>query len=122
MWWSGNHGYDKEIFILQGEYTFSAAYDFCWMMRLGTPDCLLVGMPVGQRNPTSGNMLNLQLPYTKIPFSLATNKYLFKYDLSEKDGFLEPDIYYSFQREDTVLLCELKQIIKLKREGVRQFP
>lgn len=115
--WTGHQGYNKEIFILHGERTFSAAYNFCWVMRLANPNCILVGMPVGQINPIFGNRLDLQLPNTKIPFTVATQKSLIKYNLSEESGFLMPDICYSFQCEDTVLLSELKQIIKLKYQS-----
>lgn len=112
--WDGHGGYDKDVFILQGINTFSAAYDFCWVMRLAVPNCLLVGMTVGQCNPIFGNMVSMQLPNTKIPFTVACSRSLYKYDLFQENGFLKPDIPYSFRYEDTVLLDELKQIINLK--------
>lgn len=113
--WERHEGYDKDVFILQGINTFSAAYNFCWVMRLAVPDCLLVGTAVGQCNPVFGNMVLMQLPNTKIPFTVASSRSLYKYHLLQENGFLKPDIPYSFQREDTVLLDELKQIINFKK-------
>lgn len=112
--WGRQDGYDKDVFVLQGMNTFSAAYSFCWKMRSAVPACLLVGTTVGQCNPMFGNAVLQKLPNTKIPFAVAGNSVLYKHNLLQENGFLKPDIPYSFQREDSVLLDELKQIIKLK--------
>lgn len=107
-------GFDKNIYVLQGSGTFSASYDFCWAIRLAAKNVRLVGERVGQFNPICGNILQFHLPNSKIPFRVATNKHYLNYGLPEENGFLMPDIPFTFQYTDSLTREEMYKIIMIK--------
>ena len=107
-------GFDKNIYVLQGSGTFSASYDFCWAIRLAAKNVRPVGERVGQFNPICGNILQFHLPNSKIPFRVATNKHYLKYGLPEENGFLMPDIPFTFQYTDSLTREEMYKIIMTK--------
>ncbi len=104
--------YDANVYVLQSYRTASSGSSFCLCMRLWVPRTLLVGEPYADLNPSSGNILLMQLPNTGISFRLPTHSTHFLHSLKEEEGRLQPDLPFTFQYADSVTLGEMKKIIQ----------
>jgi len=107
-------GFDGKVFIIMGNNTYSAAYDFCEQAKWSKAG-ELVGEEPGQRSPYAGNAKEDRLPNSKIAFRYATAIYEWTVpDLPKKDGFLQPDIPYELSKP--LEMKDYKEIIRLSNE------
>lgn len=108
-------GIDAGVFVIMGTNSFSAAFDFCQMVKLSKSG-ILVGMPSGQRYPFAGNIGQGELPNSQTLFHYPTKYYVSKelIELGDKEGFLHPDIPYAL--DHPLELNDFKKIIELSKE------
>lgn len=102
-------GFEGKVFILMGVNTFSAAYNFCEMAKRRQM-ALLIGSEPGQRVPSCANMFIDTLPVSKLPFKVTTWFFAREPAVPNRDGFLQPDIPYTFDRCPT--MEDFKEIIR----------
>lgn len=101
-----------DVFILVGDKTYSAAFDFCaWCKR--SKSGILVGEELGQHFPFCGNVVAYTLPHYKISFWIPSTLYWETPALPLKDGYLQPDIPYLL--EHPLKLEDFKMIREMGR-------
>lgn len=110
---SKNTGFKGKVFIIMGENTYSAGYDFCETSKRGNIG-LLVGEEPGQRSPFCGNQISDRLPASGIAFYYPTTYDWTEPVLPNKEGFLLPDIPYPLDR--LLDIDDYKKIIEISRE------
>ena len=106
-------GFDGKVFIIMGNNTYSAAYDFCEQAKWHKAG-LLVGEESGQYSPYAGNVCLDKLPNSGIDFGFATTYFWTVPDLPKRDGFLQPDIPYDLSMP--LEMKDYKEIIRLSDE------
>ena len=83
--------FDKNLFVLQGVRTYSCGDQFCRIIaqnQLGK----LIGTSTSTYTKDFGNVLQIELPNTKIPVGCPTALWDFSVDF--KTETLDPDIYF----------------------------
>lgn len=113
FWLPNKSGYDGNLYVVQGHRTYSAGSFVCFGAKGMYEHAILVGGECGQSMPMFGNRVQYALPNTGIPFCIGTTQNEYFGDFRMKGGFLQPDVPFEFQRQDTILADELRQIIKL---------
>ena len=112
-WLPNKSGYDGNLYVVQGHRTYSAGSFVCFGAKGMYGHTVLVGGECGQSMPMFGNRVQYALPNTGIPFYVGTTKNEYLGDFRMKGGFLQPDVPFEFQRQDTILTEELRQIVQL---------
>lgn len=110
---NGNKGYSENVYVIMGPWTFSAGYDFCDWMKRGNSS-ILVGEAAGQHFPFVGVPLAMKLPESGISFLCGTNFLDFEPSITDKSGFLQPDIPYKL--DHPMGIDDYKKIIRLNKE------
>lgn len=110
------NGFVGDVYIIMGKQTGSSGFDFCEWSKMANIG-LLVGETAGQRSPYSGNVIDDELPNSKIWFRCATiyTDYREKeLNVMGEDCFLHPDIPYPLIAP--LQLSDFKKIIELGKE------
>ncbi len=113
FWLPNKSGYDGNFYVVQGHRTYSAGSFVCFGAKGMYGHTVLVGGECGQAMPMFGNRVQYALPNTGIPFYVGTTKNEYLGDFRMEEGFLQPDVPFEFQRQDTILTEELRQIVQL---------
>jgi hypothetical protein len=105
-----NQKYDTNfqgnVYILTDTKTYSAAMDFAMLIQdnnLGK----IIGEPSSNKPESYGDILNFQLPNSKLVISISYKKWC-RIDQSKKDLLIEPD----FPCDGKESISELYKIIK----------
>jgi len=105
------NGYKGNVYIIMGDWSVSAAFNFCEGVKLAQAG-ILVGEVPSQHSPYAGNTLLFKLPNSGIGFSCGSKLTEIKPDVTNGSGFLQPDIPYKL--DHPLSLNDYKQIISLK--------
>jgi len=105
-------GFDGQVFLVMGN-TFSSAYDFSEIIKRGQIGAL-AGEQAGQRMPYGGTSESRFLPHSGIRFRLSFTYFTVEPELTDSNGFLQPDIPYTLDHPLT--LDDYKEIIRLNND------
>ena len=107
-------GYAGQVFVIQSPWTFSAANDFCLLIK-NSGRGLLVGGRTGQKNQNITERHIFKLPHTQIEFGCAMVEYIHK-DSNNNDG-LCPDIPIDIGiYQAKFSLDDLKRMLELAKQ------
>ncbi len=103
--------FNGQIFVVQGNNTFSSAISFCYSFKLFDRG-MLVGKTCGQGVPFTGNVKTVILPNSKIKFNYPMTFSEEPFIPNVKDGFLQPDIWYDLDDNKIITISDCKKIIE----------
>lgn len=86
-------GYQGKVFVIMGNYTYSAGANFC-LTGKKSKAATLVGEAAGQYYPICGNCVRGTLPNSKIWFQVPTTETSHEPASLFNDGYILPDISY----------------------------